>query len=125
MREYTEQQFYCQQCGDPFRATRKAKYCGARCRSRAYRAAKKVAFPLALTQNAERGLSADYGYIRGVSTLADKMLDELYNRHGYEAAKLCLAAMVAIQDGIDIKTEADYQIEESERAACLAAVGED
>lgn len=114
MREYTEQLFVCHHCDETFAATRTAKYCGPKCRTAAHRAKQKPSLLQAMVDHQHLDLIPQWNATRQLSTYAEKLIVAIYNRAGYEVARMAVVAAYATYENIDVKTEADYQAQEAE-----------
>lgn len=120
MRELTEKIFVCDHCQAEFWATRPAKYCSPRCRTAAHRARNKPTLLAAMVPK-HRDYIEKWNVIRTASTYAEKMVIEIYNRYGIDAALLAISAGYGVQMNFDIKTEAQYRAEELAEADRLHA----
>jgi predicted nucleic acid-binding Zn ribbon protein len=99
MREYHELKKYCVFCEQPFKATRDdAQYCSTRCRTAAHRQRNKPTLAQALDQDERE----DLWYVRDLSSLAYKLIQTTYDRHGLNAAKLAINIALAAYENKDV-----------------------
>ncbi len=122
MRELTEQLFTCQYepCGQSFLATRQAKYCCPKCRTAAHRARQKPTLLQAMVNHQHPDLIPQWNATRQLSTYAERLILAIYDRAGYDIARMAIIAANAQYDNVYTKTEGDYQSEETARANEIA-----
>lgn len=120
MRELIDKLYECDHCPDSFWATRPAKYCSPRCRTAAHRARQKPTLLQDMVNHKHFDLIKQWNATRQLSTYAEKLILEIYNRAGYDIARMAITAANAQYDNVYTKTETMYQTEETAEAERIA-----